>query len=323
MLSPGYQDLQKAGVKDLHNMELIRACKYNKELLGEFLMENRDFIFSILQYYKGNIKELKLKFRVTEDELFQHACIGIITAIQDFNFDKGIKFTTYIVRPILWEVNQLLYRDTRPVRLSRGAIDLIKQMAELEEHLGYRPNEDEITSRLHISLERYREIAMFSDDIEYIDAYEYFDIADTSNQSYEEKIINQIYIEHLFKQQMFTAFEKEVMTLILKDSENNNSKIAGILNVYPMTISRTLSRIQKKIMQLDNNKQLEQAPKSTSKYDREIAVVLGEINERNHPLCIDDIVELLDVCGFETANYSTRILYYIRQKAIQLMKCAS
>lgn len=314
MVSAEYKRLRKDGVKDMHNTELLKACKENRELLGEFLKENKDFIFSIIMHFKGNIEELKAKFRVTDDELLQHAYIGVLTALQDFDFDRGIKFTTYVVRPILWEINQLLYNDSRAVRLSRSAVDLIKRMAEIEDTLGYRPNEDEMAELLNISVERYREIARFSDELEHYDAIDNFDIVDAPDKDIEEEVTNKVYVQQLLEDPIFTDFEKKVMRLVMEEA--NNTQIAERLGVYPMTINRTLARIRNKIESQESDTKDDKV-KIASKYEKEINLIAQEIKERNGLISIEEIAELLEVCGYDVEQYSTRILYYIRQKAIQ------
>ncbi|WP_339783767.1 sigma factor [Paenibacillus sp. FSL R7-0313] len=314
MPSPNYLQLRDKEMKDMHNMVLLKACKENRELMGDFLKANRDFIFSIIKHYKGSILELKTKFRITEDELYQHACIGILTAIKDFDFERGIKFTTFVVRPILWEINQLLYSDSQSVRLSRGAVDLIKQMVGIEDALGYRPAEEEMSALLNVSIERYREIAMFSDGLEHYDGIDNFEFVNKDEKILEEDVANRLYVEQLLDDPIFNEFENKVMRLLLSDTSNNNAQIAEQLNVYPMTISRTLARIRSKTV---NRELKEEETKSSSKYEREIELITQATKERNENLCINKITELLEVCGYDTNAYTTRVLYYIRQKAIQ------
>lgn len=314
MLSAEYKQFRKEDVKDLHNIELIKACKENKALLGEFLRENRDFVFSIIMHFKGNIEELCTKFRITEEELLQHAYIGILIALNDFDFQKGYKFTTFVVRPILWEINQLLYSDSQPVRLSRGAVDLIKQMVEIEGTLGYRPNEEEMARLLNITIERVREISRFTSDLKYYDGMENFDIVDKPEHNFEESIHNKVYVQQLLEDAIFTEFEKNIMYLIMKGL--NNTQIASHLDVYPMTINRTLVQIKNKIKNQELNSSTDGRNKIVSKYEQEIHIIAEDMKERNEVMSIEEIVELLDVCGYDINQYTTRILYYIRQKAL-------
>ncbi|MEK4428758.1 sigma-70 family RNA polymerase sigma factor [Paenibacillus sp. FSL M7-0802] len=312
LLSDAYVKLREFAVKDMHNTKLICACKKNTDLLGEFLQENRKFIFSIIIRYRGSIEELKIKFRVTEEDIYQHACIGLLTALKDFDVSRGIKFTTYVVRPILWEVNQLLYSNSQEVRLSRGAIDMIRRMAEIEDTLGYRPNEQEMAEFLQVSIERYREVTQFSNVMEQFEALDNFEAVDNSQSSVHEDVIDKIYVKQLLCSPMFTEHEKTVMHLIMQGA--NNSQIAEKIHVYPMTISRTLARIRKKIVKqhLDtDNIQVE----SQSKYKNEINLIIEKSKGQKQVMNVTDITDALEVSGYDTSRYSKRVLYYIRKKA--------
>lgn len=303
-----YLRLRKEGIRDMHNKELLKACKEDNLLLEEFLKANKDFIFSIIIKYKGNIEDLKKKFKVEEEEILQHAFIGVITALRDFDFDRGIKFTTYVVRPILWEINQLLYNDSRLVRLSRGAIDLIKRMKEVEDTLGYAPSEDEMAQILKVPVERINEIIRFTKELEHIDGMDNFEPRDQARDS-EDAVVNRIYVEQLLEQSSLNDFDRKIVEYIMEGL--NNSQIAEKLNVYPMTINRAIKRIRDKIQNSDLD------DRRVSKYEKEIEIVAEEMRELNSVIQIDDMLDLLDVCGFNIEDYTPRILYYIRQKALQ------
>lgn len=307
MPSERYLRLRQPGIKDMHNVELLKACKEDSLLLEEFLRENKDFIFSVIIKYKGNVEELKTKFKVEEEEILQHAFIGVITALGDFDFDRGVKFTTYVVRPILWEINQLLYNDSRLVRLSRGAIELIKRMKEVEDTLGYTPSEEELSQILKVPVERIREIIRFTKELEHIDGMENFELQDQTRDS-EEAVVNRIYVEQLLEQSSLNEFDRKIVELIMEGL--NNSQIAERLNVYPMTINRAIKRIKDRIQNSDLD------DRRTSKYEKEIELVAEEMKELGKVIQIDDMQDLLDVCGFDITEYTPRILYYIRQKAI-------
>lgn len=307
MPSPKYEQLRKDGIPDLHNNELLKACREDSELLAELLQENKDFIFSIITYYKGNIETIKDKFNVTEEELLQHAYIGILTALKEFDFDRGVRFTTYMYRPILWEINQLLYSDSKLVRLSRSAIDLIKQMEKIENKLGYFPRPEELAEMLDVPVERIKEVLRFATDLTYIDSLENFEPEDFS-VSYEKNITDKVYVENILKESGLDEFELKVADLIMEG--DNNSQIAEKLGVYPMTINRTIERIRSKV---ENNFD----EKRASKYEEEINLVAEEMEELGCIMPIDEIKDLLDVCGFDVSVYTPRILYYIRQKALK------
>lgn len=305
--SERYQKLRKEGVPDLHNHELLRACKYDNDLLAEFLEANKEFIFLIISQYKGNIETLKDRFNVSEEELLQHAYIGIISALREFDFDRGVKFTTFAFRPIIWEINQLLYNDSKLVRLSRSAVNLIRRMEEVESDLGYYPPPEEMAEILDVPVERIEEVLRFATDLTYLDSLENFEPIDTFSQ-YEKEITDKVYVDNLIEEAGLDEFETQVAQLIMEGL--NNSQIADRLGVYSMSINRAIERIKSKI---ENNF----VGRRLSKYEEEIEIISDEMIETGQIISIKDMKELLDVCGFDLNNYTTRILYYIRQKAIK------
>lgn len=308
-MSKKYISLSRPDVKDMHNTELLKACKDDNVLLDEFLKGNKDFVFSIIIKYKGSIESIKSKFKVDEEELLQHAFIGVLTALRDFDFERGIKFTTFVVRPILWEINQLLYSDIHLVRLSRGAVDLIKRMKEVEDSLGYVPPEEEMAQILHVPVERIRETARFARELEHIDGMDNFDLPENSVRNAEDDVVNKLYVQQILEQAPLDERELMIVELIMEGL--NNSQIAERLGVYPMTVNRCISRIKLKIQNVDVDE------RKMSKYESEIQLMAEEIDERGEVLSVSDMDELLDVCGYDTDDYTPRILYYIRQKALQ------
>lgn len=307
MPSEKYLHLRKEGLPDLHNNPLLKVCLEDSHLLAELLQENKDFIFSIIAHYKGNIESLKDRFNVAEEELLQHAYIGVITALRDFDFDRGIRFTTYAYRPILWEINQFLYSDSKLVRLSRSAVDLVKRMEKVENELGHFPPPEELARLLGVQVSRIEEVLRFATELTYIDSLESFEPEDL-NLSYENGIMDKVYVQGLLEESGLDDFELSVADLIMEGL--NNSQIAERLGVYPMSINRAIERIRSKVANDFDDKR-------TSKYEDEIKLVVEEMGELSCIIHIDVIKDLLDVCGYDISIYTPRILYYIRQKSMK------
>ena len=53
------------------------------------------------------------------DDLFQVGVIGLIKAIDNFNLDLNVKFSTYAVPMCIGEIRRYL-RDDSPIRVSRS-----------------------------------------------------------------------------------------------------------------------------------------------------------------------------------------------------------
>ncbi|WNW25036.1 sigma factor [Bacillus inaquosorum] len=318
MPSNKYEQLRIEGLPDLHNNDLLKACLEDSDLLAELLQRNKDFIFSIIAHYKGNVESLKERFNISEEELLQHAYIGILTALRDFDFTRGVRFTTFAYRPIIWEINQFLYNDSRLVRLSRSAVSLVKKMEQIENELGYFPKPDEMSSILGVPPSKIEEVLRFAKDLTYIDSLQDFDLED-SEIGFEHGVDDKVYVQSLLEESGLDEFESKVADLIMDGL--NNSQIAEALDVYPMTINRAIERIRSKVANDFNDRRI-------SKYEKEIELIAEEMEERSCIMHIDDIKDLLDVCGYTIEIYTPRILYYIRQKAMKrvnedLVECSN
>lgn len=315
MASKRYEALRVDKLPDMHNNDLLRACRDDSYLLGELLQENKDYIFSVLIKYKGNIRAFLEKFNLEEEELLQVATIGVLTALRDFDFERGIKFTTFVVRPILWELNQFIYSDNQTVRLSRGAVELIKRIKEVEDVLGYLPDEDILAEQLKVSKERILETIRFTQDMANIDDIQTHACLVDEECSMEDEALNRVYVQQLIEGGELSDMEMDVVTMIMTEGLNN-SQIADRLGVYPMTINRTINRIRDKMENThsDDRKQ--------SKYESEIELLVEEMRDEldGEHISVKEMTDLLDVCGYDISEYTPRILYYIRQKAIQKLE---
>ncbi|MBU8576394.1 sigma-70 family RNA polymerase sigma factor [Bacillus pumilus] len=298
-----YRELHKEDIPDLHNNELLKACKEDKDLLGEVLLKNSKFIFFIIDRYIHSIKDIKCTFSVSEDELLQQAFIGIMKALNQFDFEKGFKFTTFIYRPMVWEMNELLYNESQTVRLSRSGVTLLKRMSELKTENSCFPTPTEMASLLGVSENKIHEVLRFSNNLEDIDSF--MDIA--SEDDTEKSALNKVDVEEIFAGVDLTEFELAVIELLKQDMLK--SKIAEKLNVYPMAINRAIDKIRAKINRTYTMGRV-------SIYVEEIDIISEELVERGCLMSIEDIEELLDVCGY-SGPYSNRTLYYIREKALR------
>lgn len=88
------------------------------------------------------------------DDLFQAGCVGLVKAAENFDPDRGVKFSTYAVPVILGEVRRL-FREGGALRISRGVRDLSRQAktaeSELREETGTAPTVQAVAERLQIS----------------------------------------------------------------------------------------------------------------------------------------------------------------------------
>ena len=107
--------------------DLLRRTKEGDEQAREKLIQgNFRLVLSVLQKFIGRGE--------SADDLFQVGVIGLITAIDNFNIELNVKFSTYGVPMILGEVRRYL-RDNQSVRVSRSMRDMAYKAMQAKEKL--------------------------------------------------------------------------------------------------------------------------------------------------------------------------------------------
>lgn len=107
--------------------ELLRRTKEGDEQAREKLIQgNFRLVLSVLQKFIGRGE--------SADDLFQVGVIGLIKAIDNFNIELNVKFSTYGVPMILGEVRRYL-RDNQSVRVSRSMRDMAYKAMQAKEKL--------------------------------------------------------------------------------------------------------------------------------------------------------------------------------------------
>jgi RNA polymerase sigma-B factor len=91
----------------------------------------------------------------THDDLFQVASLGLVKAVDRFDHDRGVAFTTYAVPTISGELKRHFRDNSWAVHVPRGTRDRALQVhatiREISERTGERPPNDELAARLSMS----------------------------------------------------------------------------------------------------------------------------------------------------------------------------
>lgn len=107
--------------------ELLIKAKAGDEAARRRLIDgNLRLVLSIIQRFAGR--------RENMDDLFQVGCIGLIKAVDNFNTELDVKFSTYAVPMIIGEVRRYL-RDNNTIRVSRSVRDLAYKALQAKERL--------------------------------------------------------------------------------------------------------------------------------------------------------------------------------------------
>ena len=94
---------------------LKRSHAGDKEARDRLVMENAGLVWSIVRRFIGRGPE--------PDDLFQIGNIGLIKAIDHFDTELGVRFSTYAVPMITGEIRRFL-RDDGMIKVSRPLKEL-------------------------------------------------------------------------------------------------------------------------------------------------------------------------------------------------------
>lgn len=135
--------------KEAEMMEMIEKIQTgDKEVRDEFIKGNLRLVLSVIQRFSGRGENL--------DDLFQVGCIGLIKALDNFDMNHGVRFSTYAVPMIIGEIRRYL-RDNNSIRVSRSMRDLAYKALQTRENLASRLQREPSVSEIAREMDLPRE----------------------------------------------------------------------------------------------------------------------------------------------------------------------
>ena len=208
------------------------------EARNEYTEGNLRLVLSVIKRFSGSNEN--------PDDLFQIGCIGLMKAIDNFNTELDVKFSTYAVPMIIGEIRRFL-RDNNSIRVSRSLKDTAYKAIYAKENLT-KKNLKEPTI-----MEIAEEIGVSKEDIVYaLDAiqnpmslYEpvYTDGGDTlyvMDQVSDKKNKEETWVEHLsLREAMKRLNERENEIITLRFFEGKTQmEVAEIIGISQAQVSR-------------------------------------------------------------------------------------
>ena len=106
-------------------MELIKKAQEGDLQARDMVVEgNLKLVLSVIKKFNNRGENL--------DDLFQVGAMGLIKAVDNFDFSHGVKFSTYAVPMIIGEIRRYL-RDNSKIRVSRSLKDIAYKALQFKE----------------------------------------------------------------------------------------------------------------------------------------------------------------------------------------------
>ena len=227
-----------------HTIALIRKSHDgDKEAREQLVEENIGLIWCVVRRFGGRGVEM--------EDLFQIGSIGLLKAIDKFDLDYDVKFSTYAVPMISGEIRRFL-RDDGMIKVSRSLKELsyrsLKAGEKLTDRLGREPTMEELSEELGVEKEElvqameaggevdslYRPIHQKEgSEIRLLDKIE-------EKEKSEDKILDRMMLKELLE--TLNADERRLIWLRYF-ADRTQSDVGKIMGISQVQVSRMEKRI--------------------------------------------------------------------------------
>ena len=217
---------------------LLRAKEGDQQAREELISGNLRLVLSVIQRFSNRGENA--------DDLFQVGCIGLMKAIDNFNTDLDVKFSTYGVPMIIGEIRRYL-RDNSTMRVSRAMRDTAYKVLQAKEAYIAQHQKEPTVEEIANILDIKREEVVFALDaiLEPVSLYEpvYSDSGDTRcvmDQVRDSKNTDEMWLERIaLKEAVSHLSEREKKILSMRFFQGKTQmEVSAEIGISQAQVSR-------------------------------------------------------------------------------------
>jgi RNA polymerase primary sigma factor len=145
---------------DAADEELERLAISGQRAKDEFIQANLRLVVAVARKYSGRGMPLI--------DLVQEGNLGLVRAVEKFDYKRGYKFSTYATWWIRQSVGRAIHEQARPVRLPTHAGEqmtrLMRVRRDMLAELDVEPTDEELAALLELPIERVKELRRWASD---------------------------------------------------------------------------------------------------------------------------------------------------------------
>ncbi|RYJ23533.1 RNA polymerase principal sigma factor HrdA [Streptomyces sp. L-9-10] len=139
-------------------LDLDRLVVLGRMAKRRLIEANLRLVVSVAKRYVGR--------GLTMLDLVQEGNLGLIRAVEKFDYARGYKFSTYATWWIRQAMSRALADQARTIRVPVHVVELINRVVRVQRRLlqerGYEPTPDEVGAQLELAPDRVREVLRLS-----------------------------------------------------------------------------------------------------------------------------------------------------------------
>ncbi|HHY70248.1 MAG TPA: RNA polymerase sporulation sigma factor SigF [Thermoanaerobacterales bacterium] len=232
-------------------LELLKKAKRgDRQSKDELVSLNLGLVWSIVKRFSNRGYEL--------EDLFQIGSIGLLKAIEKFDFSYDVKFSTYAVPMIIGEIRRYI-RDDRPIKVARSlkelAFKIQRTQEELTNTLDREPTVNELSDEMGVSVEELVIAMEASQSLVSLNNVAYQDDGSPIyliDQINEDKYRQNLLFDRIALKEALSKLDKEERQIIILRyfKDMTQVDVAKALNMTQVQVSRLERKVLEKVKDL-------------------------------------------------------------------------